>query len=170
LAYTYATRSVQGMDNLGDLFEFPNALGIPKHPSTSANNALSGDEKHHLVVNGIVDIPYLYGIQLSGIGTFGGKYLQDVGCPARFCGKDYQRGGFTVPGLFPYQNINLRVRKDFPRFASQTVGVTFDLFNALNRDNLGCYNTGSRTDKAFGTATCVVTDARRFQLGAEYAF
>jgi len=170
LAYTYATRSVQGMDNLGDLFEFPNALGIPKHPSTSANNALSGDEKHHLVINGIVDVPYLYGIQLSGVGTFGGKYLQDVGCPGRFCGSGYERGGFTVPGLFPYQNINLRVRKDFPRYGSQSVGVTLDLFNALNRDNLGCYNTGNRTDKAFGTATCVVTDARRIQLGAEYAF
>jgi hypothetical protein len=158
------------MDNLGDLFEFPNALGIPKHPSTSGNNALSGDEKHRVVVNGIVDIPYLYGIQLSGIGTFGGKYLQDVGCPGRFCGKNYERGGFTVPGTFPYQNVDLRVRKDFPRFGSQSVGVMLDVFNVFNRDNLGCYNTGDRKDKAFGTASCVVTDARRLQLGAEYAF
>jgi hypothetical protein len=45
LAYTYANRSVQGMDNLGDLFEFPRASGIPKHPSSAGNNALSGDEK-----------------------------------------------------------------------------------------------------------------------------
>lgn len=170
LAYTYATRSVQGMDNLGDLFEYPNALGIPKHPSTSGNNALSGDEKHRLVVNGIVDIPYLYGIQLSGIGTFGGTYSQDVGCPGRFCGANYERGGFTVPGLFPYQNVDLRVRKAFPRFGTQSVGVMLDVFNVLSHDNLGCYNTGDRKDKAFGTAGCVVTDARRMQLGAEYAF
>lgn len=172
LAYTYANRSVQGMDNLGDLFAFPNALSIPKHPSTSDNNSLSGDEKHRLVVNGVADIPYLYGIQLSGIATFGGKYQQDVGCPGRFCGAAYERGGFTVPGLFPYQNINLRVRKDFLNLGtSKSVGLTFDLFNALNRDNLGCYNTGDRKDlKNFGTAGCSTTDARRVQFGAQYDF
>ena len=178
LAYTYANRSVQGMDNLGDLFEFPTASSIPKHPSTAANGtALSGDEKHRMVVNGVVDIPYLYGIQLSGIGTFGGKFLQDVGCPPRFCGAAYERGGFTVPGLFPYQNINLRVRKDLAHLGtSKNVGLTMDLFNALNRDNLGCYDTGSRkngdgtVNLKFGTAGCVVTDARRVQFGAQYDF
>ncbi len=171
LAYTYANRSVQGMDNLGDLFEFPNALSIPKHPSTSGNNALSGDEKQHVVVNGVVDLPYLYGIQLSSIATFGGKYLQDVGCPGRFCGASYERGGFTVPGLFPYQNWNFRIRKDFLNLGtSKSVGITMDLFNAFNRDNLGCYNTGNRTDKNFGTANCTTSDARRLQFGAEYNF
>jgi hypothetical protein len=172
LAYTFANRSVQGMDNLGDLFEFPNALSIPKHPSTSGNNALSGDEKHRVVVNGVADIPYLYGIQVSGIGTLGGKYRQDVGCPGRFCGAAYERGGFTVPGLFPYQNINLRVRKDFLNLGTaKAVGVTVDLFNALNRDNVGCYNPGDRKDlKNFGKANCTTTDARRLQFGAQYDF
>jgi len=181
LAYTYATRSVQGMDNLGDLFEFPNALGIPKHPSTAGNNALSGDEKHRVVTNGIVDVPYLWGIQLSGVLTLGGKYKQDVGCPGRFCGATYERGGFTVPGTFPYKNLNLRVRKDFVNLGqAQRVGVTLDLFNALNHDNLGCYDTGSRTiqppsgppvpNPAFGRANCTVTDARRIQVGAQYDF
>ena len=175
LAYTYANRSVQGMDNLGDLFEFPRASAIPKHPSASANNALSGDEKHRLVLNGITDLPYLWGIQLSGIGTFGGKYSQDAGCTLRFCsladrGK-YERGGFTVPGLFPYQNVNLRLRKDFLNIRNaQAIGVTLDLFNAFNRSNLGCYDTGDPTSKTFGHANCVVTDARRIQIGAQYDF
>jgi Carboxypeptidase regulatory-like domain/TonB dependent receptor len=171
LAYTYAIRSVAGMDNLGDLFEFPNSQGIPQHPSSAANNALSGDEKHRVVLNGVTDLPYLWGIQLSGVGTFGGKYTQDVGCPGRFCGTNYQRGGFTVPGLFPYQNINLRVRKDFLNFGTaKAVGLTFDLFNAFNHANLGCYDTGDPTSKTFGNATCVVTDARRYQVGAQYDF
>jgi hypothetical protein len=177
LAYTYANRSLQGMDNLGDLFEFPTAASIPRHSSSAGNNALSGDEKHRLVVNGISDLPYLFGIQLSGIATFGGKYTQDVGCPGRFCPAVYERGGFTVPGLFPYQNVNARFRKDFLNFGTaKSFGVTLDVFNALNRDNLGCYDTGSRlnNDKTpnpnFGRANCVVTDARRYQVGAQYDF
>jgi len=75
---------------------------------------------------------------------------------ARFCGAKYVRGGFTVPCTFPYQNLNLRVRKDF--------------LNALNHNNLGCYDTGDPTSKTFGSASCVVTDARRLQLGAQYDF
>jgi hypothetical protein len=171
LAYTYANRSVQGMDNLGDLFEYPNARGIPKHPASAGNNALSGDEKHRLVLNGISDLPYLWGIQLSGIGTFGGKYTQDVGCPGRFCGPNYQRGGFTVPGLFPYQNVNLRLRKDFLNLGTaKNFGLTLDMFNAFNRDNLGCYDSGDPKSATFGHANCVVTDARRVQVGAQYDF
>lgn len=180
LAYTFANRSVQGVDNLGDMFAFPNALGIPKHPSTAGNNALSGDEKHRVVAHGIMDMPYLWGVQLSGILTLGGKYRQDVGCPGRFCAADYERGGFTVPGTFPYRNLNLRLRKDFLNIrGAQSVGVTLDVFNALDHDNLGCYDTGSRTivkngqkvpNPNFGHANCVVTDARRLQLGAQYDF
>jgi hypothetical protein len=171
LAYTYAVRSISGQDNLGDQFDFPNTLGIPKHPESAANNALSGDERHRVVTNGIVDMPYLWGIQLSGILTLGGKYTQDVGCPGRFCPTAYERGGFTVPGLFPYQTLNLRLRKDFLNFGTaRAFGLTLDAFNATNHTNLGCYNTGSRTDPNFGTAGCVVTDARRFQVGAQYDF
>jgi outer membrane receptor protein involved in Fe transport len=181
LAYTYANRSVQGMDNLGDLFEFPRASGIPKHPSNAGNNALSGDEKQRLVVNAVSDLPYLWGIQLSGIGTFGGKYSQNVGCTLRFCSladqAKYEAGGFTVPGLFPYQNINLRVRKDvYSIGTAKSVGFTVDLFNALNRTNVGCYDTGDRNAKdaqgnsLFGLPHCSLTDGRRVQFGAQVDF
>ncbi len=169
LAYTYANRSVQGVDGLGDDFAFPNALSIPKHPSN--------DEKQRVVTNFITDLPYAFGIQFSGLLTLGGKYKQDVGCPGRFCGEGdtgnaYERGGFTVPGTFPYRNLDLRLRKDFPSFGrtSTAFGVTLDVFNALNRDNLGCYATGNRNDDNFGTPTCVVADARRLQVGAELNF
>ncbi len=167
LTFTYAIRSVEGVDNLGDEFSFPNALNIPKHPSN--------DEKTRIVGNWITDVPFLYGVQFSGIVTLGGKVRQDIGCPVRFCGigttgSQYQRGGFTAPGTFPYQNVDLRLRKDFPKFGNSSLGVTLDLFNALNHDNLGCYATGNRNDTNFGQATCVVSDARRLQIGAEYNF
>jgi hypothetical protein len=172
LSFTYAVRSVQGVDNLGDEFSFPNS-SIPKHPSN--------DEKTRIVGNWVTDVPFLYGVQFSGLVTLGGKIRQDVGCPARFCGigtvgNQYERGGFTAPGTFPYQNVDLRLRKDFPKFGNSSLGVTLDLFNALNHDNMGCYNTGDRNSKDstgkpnFGVATCTISDARRLQIGAEYNF
>ncbi|MBA3343096.1 MAG: TonB-dependent receptor [Gemmatimonadaceae bacterium] len=169
LAYTYTTRSLQGVDNLGDGFAFPNTKNIPKHPSN--------DEKQRVVANWITDLPYLFGIQFSGLMTLGGKYRLDVGCPGRFCGpgttgNKYERGGFTVPGTFPYRNVDVRLRKDFPSFGRMgtALGVTLDVFNALNRNNFGDYNTGNRSDADFGQPRNVVTDARRYQLGAELGF
>jgi hypothetical protein len=169
LAYTYATRYVQGADGLSDDFDFPNSLSIPKHPAN--------DEKQRIVANWITDLPYLFGFQFSGLASLGGKYRQDVGCPARFCGigttgNQYQRGGFSVPGSFPYRNVDVRFRKDFPSFGrTQTAfGLTLDVFNVLNRNNFGCYNTGNRTDTNYGQPTCIVTDARRYQVGAELNF
>jgi len=85
-------------------------------------------------------------------------------------GNHYESGGFTVPGTFPYQNVDLRLRKDFPEIGRSSLGVTLDLFNALNHNNFGCYNTGDRTATNFAQPTCVVSDARRLQVGAEYNF
>jgi hypothetical protein len=170
LAYSYATRSLSGADGLTDEFDFPNSLSIPKHPAN--------DEKQRVVANWITDLPYLFGIQFSGLATLGGKYRQDVGCPPRFgcvvgtTGNNYQRGGFTVPGTFPYQTVDLRLRKDFPSFGRTptAVGLTFDVFNATNHNNWGCYDTGDRTSKTFGQPSCLVSDARRYQFGAELNF
>jgi hypothetical protein len=130
-----------------------------------------------VVANWITDLPYFFGIQFSGLATFGGKYRQDVGCPARFCGfgttgNQYERGGFTVPGTFPYQTVDIRFRKDFPSFGrTQTAfGLTLDVFNALNHNNWGGYATGNRNDANYGQPTNLVSDARRYQLGAELNF
>jgi hypothetical protein len=162
ITYTYAKRWLQGEDAFGDPLAFPQDLTIKKH---AAN-----DEKHRIVANWITDLPYLFGVQWSGLVTLGGKQNIDVGCQ-RFCA-NFERGGFTVPGTFPYQNVDMRLRKDFPTFGrtATAFGVTLDVFNTFNHANLGCYNTGNPTDVNFGKAGCVVTDARRYQLGAEVNF
>lgn len=167
MAFNYASRWLQGIDNQGDTFAFPNTSSIPKHPSN--------DEKYRLVANWITDIPVAWGIQWSGLATFGGKQRVDVGC-TRFC-PYFQAGGYTIPGTFPYQSVDMRLRKDFPRFgrSATAVGLTLDVFNAFNHDNLGCYNTNVTNaagahDPNFGKATCTVSDARRYQFGAELNF
>jgi len=170
LAVSVARRSLQGIDALGQTFAFPNTAAIPKHASN--------DEKARIVANWITDIPYLFGLQWSGIATFGGQYRLDAGC-SRFCGLVDQTnnprrvGGFEVPGTFPYRNVDMRIRKDFPGFGrtATAVGLTLDVFNTFNRDNFGCYNTGVLpSDVNYGKPGCVVTDARRYQVGAELNF
>ena len=167
ITYTYATRWLQGEDNLGDTFAFPQAFTIKKH-------AAPNNEKHRIVGNWITDMPWAFGIQWSGLLTLGGKYTLDAGCQ-RFC-PVFERGGFTVPGTFPYQNIDMRFRKDLPTFgrSNAQIGLTLDIFNALNHVNLTSYNTSlqanGQPDPNFGKAGGVATDARRFQLGAEINF
>ena len=168
LALTFAKRWLKGIDNQGDTFAYPFTAAIPKHASN--------DEKTRIVANWITDLPYLFGIQWSGLATFGGQYTLDVGC--RNCGTTsanrFVPGGFTVPGTFPYRNVDMRLRKDFPRFGRSTtaVGLTLDVFNTFNHNNFGTnYRTDVvRTDPNFGKPTGVATDARRFQIGAELNF
>jgi len=171
LAFTYAERSLQGVDGLGDLFAFPNTAGINKHPAN--------DERARVVINWITDMPYLFGLQFSGLLTLGSGNKQDQGCPARFCPNDYKRGAFSPPGKkflifgkWVYRNIDLRLRKDFPEFAGTRLGVTVDAFNIFNYQNDGCFDTGGTptTNVNFGKAGCLVSDPRRFQFGFEYGF
>ncbi len=168
VAMTFAKRSLRGIDNYGDTFAFPRSDYIVTHPAN--------DEKARIVGNWITDIPYLWGIQWSGLATLGGKYRINVGC--RTCNQAgtnrFVAGGFTTPGTFPFRNVDMRLRKDFPRFgrSAAAVGVTLDVFNTFNHNNFGAnYNVGDPGDvKNFGRPNGVASDARRFQVGAELNF
>jgi len=167
LAFTYARRTLQGIDNQGDTFAYPNPDVIVKHASN--------DERGRIVANWITDIPYLFGIQWSGLATLGGKYKIDVGC--RTCNNTgtnrFVASGFTVPGTLPFRNVDMRLRKDFPRFgrSATAIGLTLDVFNTFNHNNFGTnYNVGNPTDANYGKPTGVATDARRYQVGAELNF
>jgi outer membrane receptor protein involved in Fe transport len=164
LALAYATRSVQGQDNLGDLFDFPNTIGIPKHPAN--------DEKTHVVANWTMDMPYAFGIQFSGLITLGSGAHKDVGGPIRFNPTGYIPGGFTPPQsnfilhAWAYRTVDIRFRKDFPSFSGTTLGVTVDLFNVFNYSNFDYPNFNNGNPNPSG----LLSDPRRAQLGLEYNF
>ena len=50
------------------------------------------------------------------------------------------------------------------------VGLTLDVFNTTNHNNFGCFNVGNTRDVNYGKPGCVVSDARRYQIGAELNF
>ena len=124
-----------------------------------------------------MDMPYAFGIQFSGLLTLGSSARLDVGCASRFCGPaTYINGGFTppvqntfIPGGWAYQRVDFRLRKDFPEVNGMRLGVTVDVFNAFNNKNFGCFDTGFNSPN-YGKAGCLVSDARRTQIGAEYTF
>jgi hypothetical protein len=67
--------------------------------------------------------------------------------------------------------VDLRLRKDFFNLRGKRIGITADLFNVFNTQNLGCYNnTPVTTDPNFGKAGCTISDPRRIQLGTEASF
>lgn len=173
LAYTLAKAESQG----GDLFSFPRigAFGFSRYE-------IGNSERHRIVSNGIVDLPWAWGLQASTLITLGsGNRIaaKDFSGPLPF----FNRGGgeppkfsFIIPKAFAYRNVDLRLRKDLIPMRGQKLGITADLFNAFNYNNYGCFNDvaftsekGVRTaNPDFGRGFCVVADARRVQLGAQY--
>jgi hypothetical protein len=169
IAYTYAKRSLQGIDNPGDEFAFPYSGAIPKHPSN--------DEKSHVVINWVTDVPFAWGIRFSGLITLGTGPRYDIG--SRFnlgsANPVYVPGGFTpphysfiLPRAWAYRDVDIRLEKDFPSVRGNTVGVTLDVFNLFNYKNYA-YNVDN---SGVGTPNYGVplSDPRYIQVGATYHF
>lgn len=168
LSFTYGSRQVEGVDFPDDEIAFTQdtVQGLKKHPVN--------DEKSRLVGNWVVDLPFAGGVQFSGLLTLGSGQLYDIG--GRFDLGNFTRGGFVPPksafivgNFWRYRDLDLRLRKDFPSFSGTTVGVTLDVFNALNANNYGGYNT-NKASPDFGKPNGVLSDPRRLQLGAEVNF
>lgn len=164
VAYTLSWAEAEG----NDLFSFPQVALQPRHP-------IGSDQTHKVVANWIVDLPWVWGIQFSGLATLAsGTPIDSVS----FRGGQRAILGQTR-GEF-YQRFDLRFRKDFPGgMGGARFGVIADLFNAFNSTNLGCYETVAIRNNGtpegeinpdYGKANCIVTDPRRLQLGLEYDF
>jgi hypothetical protein len=130
------------------------------------------DEPLRIVANWIVDVPFAWGAQFSGVVNLGSGTKSDAG--GRF-DNNFEAGGFEpdkksfiIPNAFAYRNVDLRLRKEFLNWRGARVGVAADLFNAFNHQNLGCFNTSNPNDANFGNAGCVISDPRRLQIGLEY--
>jgi hypothetical protein len=179
LNYTLAKAEAQGR---GDIFNFPR-LEAFEGDRLEINNS----ERHRVTMNGILDLPYFFGIQASTLITLGSGYRfgrtvqslnPDIPNTENPNTSDPEKYSFILPNAFAYRNVDLRLRKDFPSIGGSRVGVTADLFNAFNFDNFGEFETLYLQNVSgelvvnpnYGNPRGVISDGRRFQLGVVYDF
>ena len=174
VAYTLAKAEEQGQST--DIFwgfddRYPTVGDRPRLVSP-------GDQRHSIVANGIVKAPW--GIMASTIINLGSGVTVNasdetagggVGQRKTFTFTPDGRAFLGVGTLFAFQNMDVRLQKDFDILSSgQRVGVAVDLFNAFNSANFGCFDTTLRTptNTNYGHPGCAGL-GRRLQVGLRYS-
>lgn len=170
IAYTWSEAEQNGGR---DAFCF-DCFDIENSPVRPTDN----DERHRIVANGIVDLPFDF--QLSGILTLGSGVPFDVfdGTGANFVyrpnGGRPQQFNFIVPNSFAYRNLDLRLTKNFQVWGGQELSVFVDAINVFNFDNFAGFDggTGSATapNPNFERPSRVLFPTRTFQIGMRYSF
>ncbi len=174
IAYTLS----KGEQNGGDLFSLD---GIT--PKDYGWRPRTGDERHHVVVSGLVDLPL--GFQFSTLSTFGSGQAYQV-----FDATNPAKGRVTsaypvkncIKGVFAFCEVNLTLQNKLHLFGSHEVTVAVDLFNAFNSKNYsgfdGFFNNqivnGQVADPLqradLTSASSLLTLPRRFQFRVGYRF
>lgn len=180
LAYTYSKSQEQGQSQ--DLFwgfdnRFPTVADRPKRVAP-------GDQRHTIVANAMVRLPadFIFssivnlgsGIAVSAtdatLGFAAGQQRSYVFQPPT-------RAFLGVGHVFGFQNMDVRLQKDFPFLSGQSASLLVDVFNVFNSDNFGCYNTTinppnppkNDSNINYGKPNCAGL-GRRTQIGIRYGF
>jgi outer membrane receptor protein involved in Fe transport len=156
VAYTYVIHS----EGFGYEFNFdvPNFDYLEYQPN-------AGNERHHLVVNGIVDLPF--GFRGSGLMTLasGVPALVTDGETNGF-GVNIRKGNFGPKDTF-FQ-LDLRLAKDF-NVGPGVFQLWGEVFNVFNTNNVG-QNSICCGPSAYGRADTLFGPPRSLQIGAGYKF
>lgn len=106
------------------------------NPNTAPflNNA--ADERHRIVINGIVDLPY--GFKLSTLTTLAsGQPFTLIDLSKGFGRNVRVEDAGDQPGLFGFKQVDLRLQKDFKLRGETTLSLFAEAINVFNTDNLG---------------------------------
>jgi hypothetical protein len=168
IAYTLS----KGEQNGNDLFSLdgitPDDYGWRPRP---------GDERHRLVLSGILDLPL--GFQISTLTTLGsGRAYQVTDATEGF---DVGRLRFTAAypeknclGLFAFCEVNLSLIKHFSVFGNKDrLEFAVDLLNAFNNKNYEGFDgffSGTDALEPGRLGNSVITLPRRIQFRAAYRF
>ncbi|HEX9164239.1 MAG TPA: TonB-dependent receptor, partial [Thermoanaerobaculia bacterium] len=161
VAYTHAKAQQTG----NDLFslDFPSAAAYGFHD-------VPGSEKEHLVLTGIVGLPWA--IQFSALGNFSSgpafnvlDFSKGFDLAAREQTHPFSRSIYPAKtfGPFSQRNIDLSLKKDFGITHGASIGLQADAFNLFNWTNLGCLQNfiPPEGNPNLGQPTCVTELGRR---------
>ena len=180
LAYTLSKSTEQGQSQ--DLFwGFDN-----RYPTVADRPRLvaPGDQRHSIVANGIAKLPYEFLFSAivnlgSGIAVNATDASQGfaTGQQRTYIFQPPTRAFLGIGHVFGYQNLDVRLQKNINFASMQTAAVVVDLFNALNSNNFGCYNTTinppnppqNNSNVNYGKPGCAGL-GRRLQVGLRYGF
>jgi hypothetical protein len=176
LTYTLADAEQLG----GDLFSLDRPT-VKDYPRTGTDR----NQRHTIVGNFIMNLPWVFGTQFSGIVNLGSgdkffvndctNQVANGRCePLRGTGEidEKWKSSFLGLGKWAYNVTDLRLAKFFPPIGGTRFGITADLFNAFNVVNYSGYNgfipqSGQPANANFGVPGGLATDGRRFQLGVQ---
>lgn len=161
----------------GDLFslDFPAVADYPRFPT-------GADERHRLVMTGIVGLPldfimstfitlgsgtpYTINDQSQGSGPNERVLRRNEGRPEQF--------GFIIPDAWAFRSVDLQVEKSFQIRSPHRVSLIFQGFNIFSYDNFTGYEgfipTLPATNINFGRPSRLIDPGRRLQLGLRYDF
>jgi hypothetical protein len=156
-------------------FALDDRYGRPsKYPWSTA----PGDERHSVHADAITRLPL--DVLFSGVLTLGSGQAYSIFDATNGFGPGQRRTYYVYPpkrnflGIkaFAFRNLDLRAQKDFRLARGAPVGLSFDLYNAANTANYGCFNSfvPPATDPPnanFGKPDCV-NEGRRLQIGLVY--
>jgi outer membrane receptor protein involved in Fe transport len=164
IAYTGVLSSKENGNPGGNGFNFD-------RPDIAATSFVpnSGNEKHHLVINGIADLPLDF--RASGLITYGsGAPFFVVNALAGFQPDLIKLGYFNH--LPHFLQVDLRLQKIFRLGGDREFSISGEVFNLFNRANFGgadgfeCCGGNSN----FGNPNSLAGPPRTFQVGANVRF
>lgn len=170
LAYTFS----KGEQNGNDLFSLDGTV-----PDSYGWRARPGDERHRLVLSGMVDLPW--GFQFSTLSTFGSGQAYQVTDATRGFDNGQLRLTSAYPqkncikGIFAYCEVNLTLEKHFgfKGLGDDRLSIAVDVLNAFNNKNFkdfdGFFSTTDPLDPA-NIGNNLLTLPRRIQFRLGYKF
>jgi len=163
IAYTGVLTSKENGNPGGNGFNFdhPDIAATPFVPN-------SGNEKHHVVVNWITDLPFDF--RYSGLITYGSGAPFNVIDATRGFQPAVIRLGF-FRHLPYFLQVDMRLQKMFQLGNGREFGISAEVFNLFNRANFG----GASNFFCCGTPVHLDPNAlagppRTFQIGANVRF
>jgi hypothetical protein len=161
----------------GDLFslDFPRVSDYPRYPTGS-------DERHRVVMTGIVGLPFgVIGSTFITLGSGTPYTIDDQSQGGGVNQRRLQRNGgrpeqfaFIIPDAWAYRALDLQLEKAFRFRNAQQVSVIFQGFNIFSFDNFSGYQgfipTLPATNANFGRPSSLIDTGRRLQFGVRYGF